>query len=289
MTSEEKKTRRKVIKEETYEEITTTTEYRQLQLYNVPIPPTVTDKRSAFVKMPSGKVDKPTIIDNHDGTISVKYDPKEEGLHELHIMYNNEPINGSPFKFFVDKLTSGAVTASGPGLTHGIAGEPCNFTIYTRGAGAGGLQVAIEGPSKAEITCHDNKDGTVSVQYLPPSPGEYKIIVKFSGRNIQGSPFISKITGEGRRRTQISVGHSSEVSLKVSEKDIKNLSATIMAPSGLEEVKFENGSNFLQFNEPLYLTRYASSKSCQMDTWEYPSHQENVESIVSMLNGWAST
>lgn len=41
--------------------------------------------------------------------------------------------------------------------------------------------------------------------------------------------------GEGRKRNQISVGHSSEVSLKVQEKDTKNLNASIVSPSGLEE------------------------------------------------------
>jgi len=228
-----------VVTEETssYKEVSTS-KYKQIYLTNVPAPTSITGKRTAFVKMPSGATDKPLITDNHDGTISVKYDPKEEGLHELHILYNNDPIQGSPFKFYVDNLKSGAVTACGPGLTHGIAGEPANFTIYTKGAGAGGLQVAIEGPSKAEITCHDNKDGTVNVSYLPPAPGEYKILVKFAGRDVKGSPFTAKITGEGRKRSHISVGHSSEVSLKVQEKDIKSLNASIISPSGLEEPCF---------------------------------------------------
>ncbi|XP_013789840.1 filamin-A-like [Limulus polyphemus] len=216
---------------------TRTTQFRTVHLNNIPVQ-TVGGRVVAEVKMPSGKVDKPTIIDNHDGTVSVKYEPKEEGLHELHIKYNNEHIQGSPFKFFVDTVSSANVTAYGTGLTHGIAGEPCNFTIHTKGAGAGGLSVSIEGPSKAEISCHDNKDGTVSVSYIPTAPGEYKIMVKFADKHIIGSPFTAKITGEGRKRNQISVGHSSEVSLNVQEKDIKNLSATIIAPSGMEEPCF---------------------------------------------------
>jgi hypothetical protein len=44
---------------------------------------------------------------------------------------------GSPFRFHVDSLSSGYVTAYGPGLTHGVCGEPSNFTISTKGAGAG--------------------------------------------------------------------------------------------------------------------------------------------------------
>lgn len=125
----------------------------------------------AEVRMPSGKVDKPVIQDNRDGTVSVKYDPREEGSHELVVKYNGEPVQGkgwniriyiifwlmlidagSPFKFHVDSITSGYVTAYGPGLTHGVTGEPANFTISTKGASAGGLTMAVEGPSKADVS-----------------------------------------------------------------------------------------------------------------------------------------
>lgn len=54
----------------------------------------------------------------------------------------------------------------------------------------------MEGPSKAEITCKDNKDGTCTVSYLPTAPGDYNIIVKFDNKHIPGSPFTAKITGE---------------------------------------------------------------------------------------------
>ncbi|XP_055692695.1 filamin-A isoform X5 [Lutzomyia longipalpis] len=194
----------------------------------------------AEVKMPSGNVDKPSIEDNRDGTVSIKYDPREEGIHELAVKYNGEHVQGSPFKFHVDSITSGYVTAYGPGLVHGVSGEPCNFTISTKGAGAGGLSLAVEGPSKADITYHDNKDGTVSVSYLPTAPGEYKISVRFGDKNIKGSPFFAKITGEGRKRNQISVGSCSEVTLPgtITDADLRALNASIQAPSGLEEPCF---------------------------------------------------
>lgn len=65
---------------------------------------------------------------------------------------------------------------------------------------SGGLSLAVEGPSKAEITCKDNKDGTCTVSYLPTAPGDYNIIVKFDNKHIPGSPFTAKITGENRSR-----------------------------------------------------------------------------------------
>lgn len=60
----------------------------------------------------------------------------------------------------------------------------------------GGLSLAVEGPSKAEITCKDNKDGTCTVSYLPTAPGDYNIIVRFDDKHIPGSPFTAKITGD---------------------------------------------------------------------------------------------
>ncbi|XP_042913909.1 filamin-A-like [Parasteatoda tepidariorum] len=112
-----------------------TTQFRSVELHSIVLPGT--GQITADIKMPSGKFDKPVVIDNQDGTISIKYDPREEGLHELHVKYNQEHIPGSPFKIYVDSITSGFVTAHGPGLSRGIAGEPANFTIYTKDAGAG--------------------------------------------------------------------------------------------------------------------------------------------------------
>lgn len=67
----------------------------------------------------------------------------------------------------------------------------------------GGLSLAVEGPSKAEISCKDNKDGTCTVSYLPTAPGDYNIIVKFDDKHIPGSPFSAKITGNHITGSQI--------------------------------------------------------------------------------------
>ena len=58
------------------------------------------------------------------------------------------------------------------GLERGLTGEPAEFTIVTKDAGPGGLALAVHGPSKAEITCQDNGDGSCSVSYVPEEPGK---------------------------------------------------------------------------------------------------------------------
>lgn len=251
MSSQSRKT---IIQQEaaSYEE-STTSKFRQIQLHKIAIPPTATTPIQGLVKTPSGASDRALIIENHDGTINLRYDPKQEGLHEVNLVTAaNESVPGSPLKIHVDSLEEKSCTAYGPGLSHGVAGEPCNFTITTKNAGPGGLQVAVEGTSKADIVCHDNKDGTVSVSYLPDTPGEYRIIVRFAEKDIKGSPFSARIIGEGRKRMQISFGASSEVALKISETDLKSLNATIVTPGGTEEPciikKMPNGTIGISFS-----------------------------------------
>uniref|UniRef100_A0A671Y2Z2 Filamin C n=1 Tax=Sparus aurata TaxID=8175 RepID=A0A671Y2Z2_SPAAU len=189
------------------------------------------------VRMPSGKTARPHITDNKDGTITIKYQPTERGLHEMDIKYEANHIPGSPLQFFVDAVNSGVVTAYGPGLSYGMVNKAATFTVVTKNAGEGGLSLAVEGPSKAEITCKDNKDGTCTVSYMPTAPGDYNIIVKFDNKHISGSPFTAKITGDDSitRTSQLNVGTAADVSLKIAETDLSSLTASIRAPSGNEE------------------------------------------------------
>lgn len=66
---------------------------------------------------------------------------------------------------------------------------------YVFAALSGGLSLAVEGPSKAEIACQDNDDVTCTVNYFPTEPGLYNIVVKFDDEHILGSPFTSYIAG----------------------------------------------------------------------------------------------
>ncbi|XP_077185790.1 filamin-A isoform X2 [Paroedura picta] len=188
------------------------------------------------VRMPSGKVAKPDITDNKDGTVTVRYAPTEAGLHEMDIRYDNMHIPGSPLQFYVDYVNSGHVTAYGPGLIHGVVNKPAVFTVNTKDAGEGGLSLAIEGPSKAEIGCTDNQDGTCTVSYLPVLPGDYNILVKYNDKHIPGSPFTAKITGDDTMRmSHLKVGSSADIPLNITETDLSQLTATVVPPSGREE------------------------------------------------------
>ncbi|XP_067854900.1 filamin-B isoform X1 [Heptranchias perlo] len=194
-----------------------------------------TGEISGVVHMPSNKTAKPEITDNKDGTVTVKYAPTEAGLHEMHIKYNGRHIPESPLQFFVNYGSSGQVSAYGSGLVYGVVNKQATFTIITEDAGEGGLDLAIEGPSKAEISCVDNKDGTCTVSYLPTLPGDYSILVKYNEKHIPGSPFTAKVTDDSRRKSQVKVGSAADISLDINESDLSLLTASIKSPSGLDE------------------------------------------------------
>ena len=92
---------------------------------------------TATVTTPSGMRHRPTIEDNKNGTVNIRYSPTECGLHKLDLAYNGVPIQGSPFNFYVHSAGYRGVTAYGPGLSHGVSGQACPFTIVTKDAGTG--------------------------------------------------------------------------------------------------------------------------------------------------------
>ncbi|XP_056278637.1 filamin-A isoform X2 [Pseudoliparis swirei] len=188
------------------------------------------------VRMPSGSVAQPDITDNKDGTVTVKFSPTEAGLHEMDIKYDGIHIPGSPLQFYVDYMNSGNVSAYGPGLIHGTVNKPAVFTVNTKDAGEGGLSLAIEGPSKADISCVDNQDGTCTVSYLPVLPGDYSILVKYNEQHIPGSPFSARITGDdSMRMSHLKVGSAADVPLDIGDFDLSQLTSSLTSPSGREE------------------------------------------------------
>lgn len=155
---------------------------------------------TAQVTSPTGQVHTADIMEGENNTYCIRFVPTETGVHTVSVKYSDTHVPGSPFQFTVGPLGEGGahkVRAGGPGLERAEAGVPgggggsgfgicvaspllltwfcrfaAEFSIWTREAGAGGLSIAVEGPSKAEITFEDRKDGSSGVSYIVQEPGE---------------------------------------------------------------------------------------------------------------------
>ena len=120
-----------------------------------------------------------------------------------------------------------------------------DFNIYSREAGAGGLSIAVEGPSKAELDFDDRKDGSCGVTYKVSEPGEYLVSIKFNDEHIPDSPFkvdVSPSIGDARKisvsalqQKGLQLGKPAAFVVNFNDAQKGKLKARVVAPSGTEE------------------------------------------------------
>ena len=92
---------------------------------------------------PTGVEDDCFVSSIDEDTYALRFVPKENGVHTIHIRFNGIHIPNSPFRLGVgkDDADPSCVTASGPGLMDVYAGVKTEFTIDTSNAGHGNLSV----------------------------------------------------------------------------------------------------------------------------------------------------
>jgi filamin len=153
-------------------------------------------KVDANVITPSGTEEYCLVQEMSDDHHVIRFIPHENGIHWVHVRFNGVDIPESPFRIIVGQLNAdpGRVFATGTGLRSGETGEPCEFTIDTLNAGAGALAITVDGPAKVQLDCKEVAEG-YKVSFVPSSPGDYLITIKFVGTNIAGSPFKCRVTG----------------------------------------------------------------------------------------------
>eukprot|EP00731_Ephydatia_muelleri_P018455 Em0011g495a len=165
-----------------------------------------------------------------NGTARVRYLPLEPGEYKINIYFAEKAIPGSPFHPVFEAIADASkCTAYGPGLQHdGVkVGDPGEFTIDTRAAGTGAVEVTIDNLTnpmtglqsnashgslsslsrrgrsssfvafaKPRIT--NNNNGTYAVVYNPHKVGTFLLHVWFGEMEITGSPFEVNITDPTR-------------------------------------------------------------------------------------------
>ncbi|KAM4612801.1 filamin B a [Polymixia lowei] len=215
---------------------------------NLKIPDIDIKEVTAEVTSPSGVSQPAEMVAMGNDTYCVRFVPTEMGVHRVNVKYRGVHVPGSPFQFTVGPLGEGGaskVKAGGPGLERALAGETAEFSIWTREAGAGGLSVAVEGPSRAEISFQDRKDGSCGVSYIAQEPGDYEVSVKFNEQHIPDSPYLvpvvapvndaRRLTVTGLQESGLKVNHPASFAVRLNGAQGK-MEAKVHSPSGaLEE------------------------------------------------------
>ena len=167
------------------------------------------DKWDVKIQGPYDTDVSPAIVDNKDGTYTVKYKPLDNGNHVVTINVNGQPIPQSPINVVIERSLEDAdalqCVAYGPGLESGTTAEPAIFTVETRNSqgnkiNKGGLPIDAEvydsEGSEVAVKVQDNQDGSFTVTYQPLDAGVHEVHVLLRHKtlplyyeHIQKSPF----------------------------------------------------------------------------------------------------
>ena len=157
----------------------------------------------------AGRGDLSVNIKGPRGTIEAKREQQEKGLdhftytpthsgeHVITVKFGGEQIPGSRFKVQVEPPTDASkCSAFGPGLApQGVrVNEPAKFTVRTKDAGHGDVDVKITGPSGEVPFQVEEAPYNYNYTYQASEPGDYVVDIKFAGEHIPNSPYPVAIT-----------------------------------------------------------------------------------------------
>lgn len=183
--------------------------------------------------MPSSQADKSLsfLHPNKDGSLSLKYEPREAGVHEVCLNLNDQGFDGPQLRVNVGKLGKFVVTSYGPGLYQGLSGKKTHFHVTRPKEMKKDLVVKVDGPEKAEATIKEEKNGWIG-EYTPLTPGEYVVDMKIGDESVPGSPFTAKISGQGTKKTYYLVSGPGDYPLDADTSDLTGIIAYVKPPQG---------------------------------------------------------
>ena len=141
--------------------------------------------------------------DNGDQTFQAEFTPKVAGEHRIHVMYEGQPVPGSPFSCKVYDVTAIKVKEA----AKGVVGKPVTFlglsafcfslnvlynhnvmtsnAVETSQAGPGNLEVTVNG-GQVPTSAQAHGLHTYAISFTPKDPKPHEVELKFNGENVPG-------------------------------------------------------------------------------------------------------
>ena len=154
---------------------------------------------------------------------NIEFKPGKCGEYLLSITYDDDHIQGSPFRLIATDAS--LCYTKGKGLTAAQFGEENKFVVCTENAGSGELLVDIEREEEnVELLISAASENCYEVTYNPLKLGMYRVSVKWGDQHIPGSPFEVLCVNATRYSVvkppkEISLGKVIKVGVKVADND----------------------------------------------------------------------
>ena len=135
-----------------------------------------------------------TVSNLGNQSFQVQILPKEEGRHELSVLYGRNHIFGSPYNVTFHergdaskcRMISSDVEQVEDGHDHVI------FIVSVEGAGKGKLTSHVDNPQsgeRQEVNIDSLNDTDFKIHFDLGEGTEYQLVIKYDGEHIEGSPF----------------------------------------------------------------------------------------------------
>lgn len=123
------------------------------------------------------------------GLLQAEYTITEVGQSTIEVLHLSKPVSGSPYT--CESFDPNRVIISGLPTGNIIAQTPINFSVDTKDAGVGELEVVCEamGERRVRLPVDIREDGHVyKVRLRPTVPTHYRIYINYGGAPVVGSP-----------------------------------------------------------------------------------------------------
>ena len=156
------------------------------------------------------------VMDNKDGTYTCEITPAIAGKYHIDVLWNDQPINGSPFLLNFKSKKSRVITGLNLEDENFRIDVPHRFKLHCGEIGDGVLEIKIKPPTAADIRLTPLQTGSsYQCEILPKEVGNHEVSVQYNGKHILGSPFNVQFELRGDaskcRMVESSVEHQEEV------------------------------------------------------------------------------
>ena len=189
------------------------------------------------------------VEDDGNGKCHVFYTAPTAGQYVIEILFSGLHVDESPYNVHVaqDRPDASKCHAEGDGITgkNLEVGKPCQFAVFTKGAGRGNPSVHIRNKSgPVPIQCKSLDDSVYEYSYMPEEDGEYVITVKHGGENIPGSRFKVNVepptdpskcvaSGPGLEPQGVRVGIPTKFEVRTKDAGHGDVGVAISGPEGI--------------------------------------------------------
>ena len=139
------------------------------------------------------------VEENKNGPSVVNFTPAEVGTLDVDVLYGDEPVGQSPFKFIVNDPTKVKVDKDTIESASYFTKEPVEFIVSTEEAGEGDVAASVQNSSgREEVDVKDKGSKSYLLSYSPKNGGSHDINITFDGCEIPNVPINISVDDSSR-------------------------------------------------------------------------------------------